>query len=441
MIERTSNIDLVFRNGLKEFEILPPQDVWDDIKPSLNKKSQSALYLRAASLAGLIVAGGALTLYLSDSLSENFNGPAITMNQDLRPEGRYNPSVSIGSIPIMSAAAVNEPIPMTSEGETVKSDLSFHYRLPETGLITSTAKKSNILSFQKNRAIAANSTFNSPVIIPYRNDVVLHYDIPEYVAETTHENRWSLGASVTPTYYSKISSGSSDQEKTLAASENAAMSYSGGMSVAFRINRRFSLQMGVYFNSLNEEIDGVKTYSGLARYYTVKGTDNFTVATTNGTIVSKNNDIFLTNSDDGTRVTSFLSKDVFDPGKAGLTYLTNSVYQNFSYLEVPFVFRYKFIDRTIGMNLIGGISYNQLLNNSAYTVAGGNKYFIGSIEGLYPVTLSSSLGVGMEYNLSKRLSVNLEPTFKYFITPMGGQSSSSMHPYTFGIFSGVSWKF
>jgi hypothetical protein len=103
--------------------------------------------------------------------------------------------------------------------------------------------------------------------------------------------------------------------------------------------------------------------------------------------------------------------------------------------------RYKVIDRTLGMNIVGGISYNQLLNNSAYAIAGGIKYLIGSTEGLYPITLSSSFGLGMEYSLSPKLSINLEPTFRYYLTPMSGQGGSSLHPYTFGIFSGVSYKF
>jgi hypothetical protein len=108
---------------------------------------------------------------------------------------------------------------------------------------------------------------------------------------------------------------------------------------------------------------------------------------------------------------------------------------------VPLFIRYKLIDRTLGMNVIGGVSYNRLLNNSAYAVSGQNKYYIGETDGMYPFILSSSLGLGMEYSLSKNISINLEPTFKYFLTPLNSQTGSSMHPYTFGIFSGLSWKF
>jgi hypothetical protein len=60
---------------------------------------------------------------------------------------------------------------------------------------------------------------------------------------------------------------------------------------------------------------------------------------------------------------------------------------------------------------------------------------------LNPLTLSSSLGMGMEYNISGKLSLNLEPTFRYYLNPFSVTTGSFIHPYSFGIFSGVSYKF
>jgi hypothetical protein len=49
--------------------------------------------------------------------------------------------------------------------------------------------------------------------------------------------------------------------------------------------------------------------------------------------------------------------------------------------------------------------------------------------------------MGMEYNLSDKLSLNLEPTFRYYLNPFSVTTGSFIHPYSFGIFSGVSYKF
>jgi opacity protein-like surface antigen len=71
----------------------------------------------------------------------------------------------------------------------------------------------------------------------------------------------------------------------------------------------------------------------------------------------------------------------------------------------------------------------------------GSKYSIGKTDGLNPISLSSSLGMGMEYNFSDNLSLNLEPTFRYYLNPFNEVTGLKIHPYSFGIFSGLSYKF
>ena len=163
--------------------------------------------------------------------------------------------------------------------------------------------------------------------------------------------------------------------------------------------------------------------------------------TTTGTVYTNNADVFLIANWPGERILTNYTNDVFDPQKANLQYISNTMRQNFSYLEFPVVIRYKFVDKMIDFNLIGGLSYNMLVNNSVYTIVDGGKYPIGTTEGLNLISLSSSLGMGMEYNFSDKLSLNLEPTFRYYLNPFSVTTGSYIHPYSFGIFSGLSYKF
>lgn len=55
------------------------------------------------------------------------------------------------------------------------------------------------------------------------------------------------------------------------------------------------------------------------------------------------------------------------------------------------------------------MSYNLLAGNTAYVVSDGKNILIGETEGISPITLNSSLGFGMGYDLSKKISFNLEP--------------------------------
>jgi hypothetical protein len=82
-----------------------------------------------------------------------------------------------------------------------------------------------------------------------------------------------------------------------------------------------------------------------------------------------------------------------------------------------------------------------LLSNSVFTRAGGDKIEVGQTRGMNSLAFSSSLGMGMEYSLSGKISINLEPTFRYYLNHVNELASPDVHPYSFGIFSGFSYRF
>ncbi len=253
--------------------------------------------------------------------------------------------------------------------------------------------------------------------------------------------RWSVAAMASPTYYSAFSSGTDDAASQLSSSEQSVISYSGGVALSYKISKRFSVQSGLYYSSLGQELEGINSFAGFQTYVYSKGDHNFEVLTSNGTIFINNRDVFLTSGGPDKRVITAYNNDVFDPKKASLNPLSSTMQQNFSYLELPVILRYKLIDKAVDFNMTGGISYNMLVGNSVYTVVDGTKYTFGETKGLNSFMVSSSIGMGMEYSFSDKLSLNLEPTFRYYLNPFSGMSSSSVHPYSFGVFSGLSYKF
>jgi hypothetical protein len=253
--------------------------------------------------------------------------------------------------------------------------------------------------------------------------------------------RWSISALATPTYYGTINTGSDALSKQIKASEQSIVSYIGGVALAYQLNKRFSIQSGLFYSSMGQEVSGINSFAGFQKYVNTKGGPNFEVVTSNGTIYTTNPDVFLLAENNSKRIITNYNNDVFDPQKASLNYVNNTMKQTFSYLELPVFLRYKIIDRTIDFNLIGGLSYNLLIDNSVYTVIDGTKYAIGTTGGMNMFSISSSVGMGMEYKFSDKLSLNLEPTFRYYMNTFTTSSGSSFHPYAFGIFSGLSYKF
>jgi hypothetical protein len=442
MDERRANIDLAFRNGLKDYEVLPPPDVWNCIDSRMIRKPKPAYALRAAAFLAIAMtlsvlayrwAGKSLIMPGSTEMAFNEASSATSSEENL-----MNPV----STPLrLSRASVTDrgTIAESSENAAIPvadTDLSTVEKLPRTNLhLPLNTASLNIIKHQSGFA-------ETPRTDLFVDDIASEYQ--DYLADNSvsdKSHRWSITALATPTYYGKINSGSDELSQQIMASEQAVVSYTGGVALAYKVNKRFSIQSGLFYSSVGQDLEGINSFAGFQKYDNTKGDHNFAVLTTNGTVFTNNADVFLFAEGNSNRIITNYNNDVFDPQKASLDYINNTMRQNFSYLELPVFLRYKIIDRTVDFNLIGGLSYNLLLDNSVYTIVDGSKYMIGTTDGLNMFSVSSSLGMGMEYKFSEKLSLNLEPTFRYYLNTFNNVAGSQFHPYSFGIFSGISYKF
>jgi len=292
-------------------------------------------------------------------------------------------------------------------------------------------------------SIQQGPAFIDIAALPARTFVIEEIE-PEYmpdISSVKDTKRWSIGALASPTFNSRVITNKNDYTEMLAASENSLSSYSGGVAVSYKLNKRFTVQAGLYYSSMGQELEGIGTFSGFKQYDYTKGANNFDVLTTSGIVKGNNSDVFIIASGKVDRIQTVYTNDVFDPLKANLKVINNNLFQKFSFLELPVVLRYKFIDKAVDFNLVGGLSYNMLIDNTVYTYNEGEKYFVGETAGLNPVSVSSSLGMGMEYSFSEKLSFNIEPTLRYYLNPFSNMNGSESHPYSFGLFSGLSYKF
>jgi hypothetical protein len=66
---------------------------------------------------------------------------------------------------------------------------------------------------------------------------------------------------------------------------------------------------------------------------------------------------------------------------------------------------------------------------------------VGHTEGVNTFNLSSQVGFGMEYSITQKVTFNLEPVFRYYVTPLSEISGSLYKPYSLGFYSGFFFKF
>ena len=446
MDEKKANIDLVFRNGLKDYEVLPPPEVWSNIRPVVRKKQRPLVILRTAATVAVLLSLTFLAYRMTRQITGSSENNLITLNDE--SEYRQTTPVTGNITPLQNfltpsdaSTADRNRFIQTYFPEDSEQDVPSAGKDPDpVQNVTYLAGSDNILVSEKTARTADLLLLFETADTKLKTEDPATLFAPEILPEKKTE-KWSIGALVSPTYHTNFYPGNDEASSRLGADEQPLFSYSGGVAFSYKINKRVSVQSGLYYSSFGQELSGITSFGGFQPYDYTKSDRNFEVLTTSGLVYTSNADIFLIDSRSDTRLTTRYTKDYFDPTKANLQYIDNSLRQNFSYIELPFIVRYKFIDKTIDFNLVGGLSSNLLINNSVYAAVDGGKYQVGKTEGLNLVTFSSSLGMGMEYNISNNLSLNLEPTFRYYLNPVSQSLGLRIHPYSFGLFSGISYRF
>ena len=439
MVDKGANIDLLFRNGLKDYEVLPPVEAWNNILPVIRKKQMPVIFLRSAALITVLLSITFLAYKWSQQISVS-RAPLLAFDQEsVQPQVNSADPVRLRRIPATdrqnsiirnrliqyqpaASAPANEEVPVQSDPDMITESDYLNFR---SDLITPA-------SIQAPKGPSFISDNEKPV-----NEILYDFVSEE---QKTRTDKWSLTAMASPTYYMRPELGSSEISNQISSSEQSRVSYSGGVGFSYKISKKLSIQSGLYYSSIGNKVDDIFSFAGFTPFDLSKGDHNFEVMTSSGEIYTENPDVFLMDMS-GDRVMTKYTNDVFDPLKSKLSYINNSLFQNFSYLEMPVIIRYKLIDKSIDFNLIGGLSYNLLVGNSVHTVIDGSKYNVGKTAGVNPFMVSSSVGMGMEYSISEKISLNLEPTFRYYINPFNNIQSVGAHPYSFGVFSGLSYKF
>lgn len=439
MVEKKANIDLLFRKGLDDLEILPPVGTWNNIYPVIRKRQKPYMLLRSAALIAVLISISFLAYKWSREISTSLQNSFIVRDEESARTriDNFNPVIIRQEAVVFnqSESHVRTTVPGIPEPEAVT------VRESNQEIIVVPVSPNSYQGFN----LAGHADNNMIRIADYQpvKDYSEPYGVIEVIPGNAAGNgkaRWSLSAIASPSYYLKSENGTDDISGQINSYEKPRMSYSGGIGFAYKINDRLSVQSGLYYTSVGQEIENIYSYAGFRPFDNTKNHHNFEVLTSGGMIYTDNRDVFLLDNG-GERVITKFTNDVFDPAKASLLYLNNTLHQTFSYLEMPLILRYKLIDKDLDFNLIGGFSYNMLINNSVYTYVNGSKYQVGETDGLNPLMVSSSLGMGLEYNLSRKISLNLEPTFRYYLNPFSQTQAVKTHPYSFGLFSGLSYRF
>lgn len=261
-------------------------------------------------------------------------------------------------------------------------------------------------------------------------------------------NRWAIGGQMAPLYsYRNISEVNSPDfsKSSMNKIEKGIITYSTGVLVDYEAGSRLSLHTGIYYMKMGQEIENVSNFSKKAAKsgdkleYMASNSSRLAPAMANstGTIVTSATNLYYEGS-----VTSDLQS--YAPGNLALSPAANekkNIEQSFEFIEVPFLAKYKIINRKINLHLLGGVSTHVLVNNKTTIETDGQVSSNGKTTDIETMNYSSSVGFGVGYRLRKNVLFSIEPTFKYYLNSFNSSDAVKLHPYAFGLYSGLSFKF
>lgn len=259
--------------------------------------------------------------------------------------------------------------------------------------------------------------------------------------------RWIVGALVSPEYSVSRSSHSKTYASNMlnTASKNP-VDLGGGISVEVKTGKRWSLQSGVYYSALGQS--STNSSAASQNDYMFADVSNGKNFFNTNVSIDPGSKKMLMNSSAG--VIEFsgipngieIGTNIEDKGLAPNVVVSEASFtQNFEYIEIPVYVRYTVIDSRFDVEMLGGFSSNVLVGNQTFMETASENSLIGKTRDMQSVNYSGTLGLGLKYGLSKRLFLNVEPRIKYYLNSLNNSASVTYKPYTFGVFSGLSYQF
>ncbi len=469
MSRRRNKTDQSFRDQLRGFEAVPPEHVWHGIDSALlsDKRKRRVLWVSriAASVAVLMVLG--TTWFLLREPPETGLHEETGISKAEVPDTKAEVPDTKAEVPDtkMEVPDVHAAVPENKREmndrttgaeyfnreadvnladaqdagytEEVAGDQPYMDKLKTVPPISSTGLQTNFTE----PVTLLSMTFYPPTLTNESEgiDVFEEWD-DEKIAS---HDKWGVGTQVSPIYSYRnleVPGGTSPSASYYNDVEQGVVSYAGGVNVHYVPLKRLSVQSGLYFSSMGMKV-------GNAYYATVENRIFLDKSPTITASINNSTGIIET----GQELDYAIAANTVP--QAGWELVTEyaransmnasegEILQQFQYLELPLILRYRVVDRRLGFHFLGGLSSNFLVGNSAYYQEGGNKEPIGITGNLRPVNYSSVVGMGVDYSISKKFHINFEPTFRYYLNSINTGSMIKSHPYSIGFYTGLMYTF
>ena len=418
MTETNQYLDTLFQSKFAAFEAEPPAQVWDNIHTELhNKRGGSINPVNLATIAALVLISGLLSFsFIKDAQqvsSKNFTAVEPQITNSGNALAQYIPPADPSPSPVtMPATAAYKP---SSNNTALHQDA--HQVSIQAEPITVITEEARLAKLRNRRAYGLHTERfpdNNGISVRDSKTEPKYFGLIDASSKYRRNTSWQLGLMFTPSVSFYPDDSILNQR-----------SYTFDASVKWIRNEFFvESGLGLSFSSDDGRYD-IDYEKYLGSYDDVY---NVTFDTTAG----------------GTVVPTYYTNlvNVYDSISQ---YKVENTRNRYTYLQVPlYVGFQKQVDR-FGWFVKGGPVFSLLIRENIPQPDAGNDRIIGldqQMAGRVNNYWQFAVSAGMNYQLSNRVSIAIEPTFRYYLNSQYDHMYiNTRHPYSIGLRTGLLFNF
>lgn len=446
-----NNLDKLFQEQLNNLDATPSEKVWNNIESKLKKKKRRIVpvWWFASGIAAMLVLGMLIFPFSNDenNFVESDSVIITTESSSSKKENKLETiyKTKIDSVinikksedkilvadkkvnlkPLKNKNKIDDKKELVSAKNAMKkifiANNSFHetidYSKDNEHVIS---KDETIFSTEKEKIKKNEITNVQKKSIPIKVDFNIFVKNKDSVfLPKTLKNKWSI-APVFAVLNSNSFSNTSPVEKSLSSSTKGKSSFSYGLQVGYKINKKWSIQSGIHLQEMSYANNQVTVTSSISK---------------NASSVAFNSGGSFSFDEGLTQSSDFASNSLLKTAS-----LNGDLNQTYGYIEIPIEVKYNFLSANkFNTQIVAGFS-SLFLNKNEVNLNTQFLSKLGKATNLNTINFSGNLGFDFNYSLNRKWSLNLNPMFKAQLNTFS-EKSNGFSPFNLGIYSGLKYTF
>jgi len=470
------NMDKTFRNKLEGYTAEPPSHVWDNIQGHLaaQRKKRRLAYARWIAAAAVIILAFMAGWYFNEksekvipeAVENQIPAPQKTtpqpenkMAQQENKQNNVNEGAGKTGNPALAAKKITSTL--TEETVLVAAVDNLDVTIPENenseNAGTGSVQFENFsMNFLNSRKASFSVNLSEETLKQEQVTTVDQLSDAEkgLIAENAKilsepskkEGNWKMGLTVSPGYASQVTSHTQNYAQNMTYSGTEGIkNVSGGISVQYKTGKKWSIESGIYYAQNDQRSSNAPdvNYSSLVSgpaFDSEKSYFNTAVNMVDGQMAMNSTAGVIEFS--GTPRGTEVATGVEDLYGGSNTLLTNSEFsQVFDFIEIPLYVRYNILDAKIGVQIMGGLNAGIIAGNNVFMENRFGTQNVGKTQDISTLNISGTVGFGLNYDISRRISMAVEPRLNYYLNSINQNPDVMFRPYRIGVYTGLYYQF